>query len=136
MAATEIVWDHEGTATAISGVCSLPAGPETAWSAPLLLATAAGSSLLETFLALAHEASITLLGYVAQQTPIVDELSDSVVEIAITACISVPSEQDARGARLVWEAATRTAPVLRALACAINCESHVVVLSEIAGEPA
>lgn len=136
MAATEIIWDHEGTATAISGVCSLPAGPETAWSAPLLLATAASSSLLATFLALAHDASVTLLGYVAQQTPLVDERSDSILEIAITACISVPTEDDARGARLVWEAATRTAPVLRTLHCPVSCESHVVVLSEIAGEPA
>lgn len=135
MAATEIIWDREGTATAISGVCSLSAGPEAAWSPPLLLATAASASLLTTFLSLAHDASIPLLGYVAQQTPVVDEIRGSIVEIAITACISVPSERSAGGARLVWETATRTAPVLRALQCPVTCEAHVVVLSEIAGEP-
>lgn len=136
MTATEIVWDREGAATAVSGVCTLPAGPDTAWCAPLLLATAASSSLLATFLALAHDASITLLGYVAQQTPIADERSDSIAAIGITACISVPSEEDARGARRAWDAATRTAPVLLALRCPVNCEAHVVVLGDIAGEPA
>jgi hypothetical protein len=134
MTSTELVWDHGGTATAASGAYLLPAGTGTAWEAPLLLATAAGASLLATFIALARDAQVPVLGYVAQQRPQLATASDGIAAICITACISVPSEKAADRARTIWTLATRCAPALRVLKCPVVCESSIVVLSDEAIE--
>lgn len=132
MRSTELVWDRNDTATASSGGCLLHAGEDSAWSAPLLLATAAGVSLLDTFAALTRDMDVLLLGYVSQQCLHLDEGTDDVVGITITASISVPSEPAAVRARELWLLATKRAPVLRVLKCAIRFESSIVVLRDTA----
>ena len=130
--ASELVWDREGVATVSSGGYYLPAGVDSVWSPPLLLATAAGASLLITFLELARTANLPLLGYVAQQTPQLDFEHRDVARITIAVCISVPSDEAAAQARALWTQASQAAPVIRTLKCAVVCEAHVVVLSDLA----
>jgi hypothetical protein len=132
MNATEVVWDREETATVASGPCVLAAGLDTAWPPALLLAAAAGVSVLTTFLALAADEGVTPLGYVAQQRPVTDPLTHTITGIAIVASISVASHEEAAGARAAWRAATRAAPVLGIVNCPVTCEAHVVVLRECA----
>jgi hypothetical protein len=126
----ELVWDRNGTATALSDVYPLKAGEDTAWSPVVLLATAASMSLLNTFLALAREQRVEVLGYVAQQRPELHPDSGDVLGLAINASISVPSERDARLARDLWTLATHYAPVLQVLTCPVHAESNIIVLTE------
>jgi hypothetical protein len=130
MTFTEIVWDREGAATATSGVYVLPVGHDAAWAPPQLLATAASASLLSTFIELATDARVPVLGYVAQQRLEVDAATEDVTSITIIVCISVPSEGDAARARATWTRAIACAPVLRVLKCPVVSESSIVVLSD------
>jgi hypothetical protein len=128
----ELVWDRNTTATALSGVSPLKAGENTPWSPVVLLATAASMSLLHTFLALAREQGIPVLGYVAQQRPRLHPGTEDVADITISASISVGSDQAAAVARELWTVATQRAPVLQTLKCPVYFESSIVVLTECA----
>ena len=135
MSTTEVIWDSDGAATAASGASQLHAGPDTPWSPPLLLATAASTSLLNAFLALARDAQLPELGYVAQQRPHIDPVSGELDGITISASISVPDADTAIRARELWTLATESAPVLRVLKCPVWCDSSIVVLSECVVDP-
>lgn len=125
--ATELVWDCDESATATSGAFLLSAGLGTDWTPVALLITAAGVSLLNTFMEHARNAGVPILGYVAQQTADVDSRGD-VVGISVTASISVPTNHSAAQAQGIWTLSVHDAPILRALECPVACEPCIVVL--------
>jgi hypothetical protein len=129
--ASELVWDSGAQATALSGSVAIPEGPAADWSPTLLLATAAGASLLSTFLDLAQRVRLPLLGVVTQQRVELDSHND-IAAVVITVCITTPSPTAAADAGTVWRRALREARVLRALACRVTAEPSFVVLSDAA----
>ena len=129
--ASELVWDSDRQATALSGSVAIPEGPANDWSPTLLMATAVGASLLSTFLDLAQRVRLPLLGLVTQQRAELDTHND-IAGVTVTVCITVPSQAAATDAGTVWRRALREAPVLRALACRVTTEPSIVVLSNTA----
>lgn len=127
--ATELVWDRNGSATAMSGSCLLAAGLGTDWTPVALLATSTSVSLLDTFLELAQGALVPILGYVARQGADLDGRGD-LKRIHVVASISVPSDESAAQAQALFTLAVHEAPVLRTLRCPVLCEPCIVVLSE------
>lgn len=127
---SELVWDSERHATATAGQITLPSGATTDWTPALLLATAAGASLLTTFVAFATEARLPLLGYVAQQRPVLEDEQDTVAMLRISPCITVSTSAAEEDARTLWTRATERAPVLAALKCPVIYEPRFVVLGE------
>ena len=77
-----------------------------------LLATAAGASLLTTFVGMAAEARLPLLGNVAQHRATLDD--HDITQLNVVPCISVPSEVAAARAQDPWTRTMETAPVLKA----------------------
>jgi hypothetical protein len=128
---SELVWDADRRATALSGTVALPEGPDSDWSPCLLLATSVGASLLSTFLDLARRVHLPLLGLVMQQRAELDA-EDDVSAIIVTACITVPTRVAALDAHTVWTRALREAPILKALSCRVIAEPSIVVLSDAA----
>ncbi len=94
-----------------------------------LLISAAGVSLLNTFMEHARSAGVPILGYVAQQTADVDGRGD-VVGISVTASISVATNHSAAQAQGIWTLSVHHAPVLRALECPVACDPCIVVLGQ------
>jgi hypothetical protein len=126
---SELVWDSGSRATAMSGSVAIPEGSDADWSPTLLLATAAGASVLSTFIDLAQRVHLPLLGLVTQQRVDLDSHSDIAV-VVINVCVTVPSATAAGNARIVWQRALREAPVLKALACRVSAEPSIVVVSD------
>jgi hypothetical protein len=128
LTSTELVWHNGCTATASSGTSRLLEGPDTDWDAPLLLATAAGASLLTEFIDLARGAPV--LGYTARQSTEVDAATGQIVRVIIKACIVVATAAAGTTADTAWTMAISRAPVLQALQCAVQCEHSLVVLDD------
>jgi hypothetical protein len=129
--ASELVWDSGRQATALAGSVAITEGPAADWSPTLLLATAAGASLLSTFIDLAQRVRLPLLGVVTQQRAELDAHND-ITGVVITMCITIPSHTAAADAGTVWRRALREAPVLRVLACHVTAEPSIVVVSDAA----
>ena len=107
----------------------LRAGELTDWTAELLLATAVGTSLLTTFAGLAADAGLTILGYVAQQTPTDGDARDAdAFVLRVTPCITVASAAAAGQARALWDQAMQSAPLVKMLRCRFASEPHIIVL--------
>jgi hypothetical protein len=128
-ASSELVWDSGHQATALSGSVAIAEGPETEWSPTLLLATAAGASLLSTFINLAQRVHLPLLRLGTQQRVELDAHHEA-TEVIVNICITVPSPAAATDAGTVWRRALREAPVLKALACRVTAEPSIVALSD------
>ena len=127
---SELVWDLNRDGTATAGRVALPAGDTCDWTPTRLLATAAGASLLTTFVGLAAEARLPLLGYVAQHRVTLDD--HHILQLNVVPCISVPSDVAAARARDLWNRTMETAPVLQVLRCAVVSEPRIVVLGDAA----
>jgi hypothetical protein len=123
---SELVWDSDRRATSISGNLTMPEGLDTDWSPSLLLATAAGASLLSTFIELAGRVHLPLVGLVTHQRIELDAHKE-IAAVVITVCITVSSKAAASDAHTVWMRALREAAVLRALACRVAAEPRIVV---------
>ena len=126
---SELIWDTDRGATAVSGSVAIPEGPDSDWSPTLLLATSAGASLLSTFVDLARRVHLPLLGLITQQRVDLDARKD-VSSVIVNVCITVPTRVAAADAHTVWMRALREAPVLKALACRVIAEPSIVVRSD------
>ena len=66
---TEVVWDSDQSGTAITeDGASLGVGPDSEWPPEHLLALSAASCFMRTFLRLAAEHGLEVLGYVSSGT--------------------------------------------------------------------
>ena len=127
---SELFWATERGATATPGHPVLVDGSSSDWTPAGLLATAAGASLLTTFLEIAADAQLPVLGYVAQQSPDMDPATNEVSRIMLSACISVPTPGAAQAARIAWALAVKRAPILRALGRPVVANPSIVVLND------
>jgi OsmC-like protein len=127
---TELVWDTSRVATARSEAFLLPQAPGMDWTPALLLATAAGASLLATFAEIADDAEVPILGYVAHQRADIAATTNEISGITLSVCVSVPSAAAAAAARAAWKLAINRAPVLRVVACPLHCEPSIVVVND------
>jgi hypothetical protein len=124
---SELIWDEEQVATA-SARFFLHERPGTDWTPALLLATAAGASLLRTFVEITDDAQVPILSCVAQQQADVAATTKEVSSLTLSVCVTVPSAAAATAARAAWKLAIARAPVLRVLACPVHCEPSIVIL--------
>ena len=126
---TNRMWEAVRAATARSET-ALSEGPDSDRTPAGLLTTAAGASLQSTFLEIADDAQLPILGYVAQQHPDLDPRTHEVSQIVLSACISVPTHHAEKAARAAWKLAVDRAPILRALGRVVHAEPSIIVLSD------
>lgn len=125
----EIVWDSGGTAT-----CSAPSGARLhigsgePWVPDDLLAAAVSASVMQTFLAAALDARVSVLGYVASAELTANAAAPA--NVAVRACITVAAGVTPDMVIALSHHARRTAPLTRLLSSsALTVSSHVEVLA-------
>jgi organic hydroperoxide reductase OsmC/OhrA len=127
----ELVWDRgcAGTAQAASG-SALEVAPEGAWTPEQLLVAAIEASLLISFMELAADDGLEVLGYVSAATRLDDPGAD---EIVVRPCVTVGrTDERARVERVLARALERS-PIARALRPAVRVEADVIALGDEPG---
>ena len=106
----ELVWDAAcaGTATAPSGAV-LTVGDNVAWSPENLLALAAASCLMRTFLRMASDERLRVLGYVAAAR--LEPDTDSAWTVRVRSCVVVPTDVPTSRVLDLCSRATAASPV-------------------------
>jgi organic hydroperoxide reductase OsmC/OhrA len=106
----ELVWDagRTGTATASPGAV-LSVGEGTAWSPENLLALSAAACLMRTFLRLAADQHVPVLGYVAAASLEADSPGTSAIRVR--SCVVVPTAIATSQALELCHRATVASPV-------------------------
>ena len=126
---TEVVWDsgQSGTAIAEDGA-SLEVGPTSAWPPEHLLALSAASCFMRTFLRLAVEHGLEVLGYVSSGT--VDLSSDptEIPSLNLAPCIVIGSDDDLDSASHLCQRALQSSPVCRALESRVRLAATIKVI--------
>jgi organic hydroperoxide reductase OsmC/OhrA len=125
----ELVWDNDRSGTCVSsdGAC-LTAGDLAAWSPDDLLAMAAASCLMRTFLQIAAKEHVPVLGYVASAST---NTSDSGVAVHVESCVVVDGECDQQRASDMLQRARGTSVVGRALGNRLTVHAAVRVLRDL-----
>ncbi len=126
---SQLIWDRDcaGTAQADSGCC-LYTDPESGWSAGRLLVAAVESDVMATFLRIAADAGVRVLGYVSAAEATLDHDPAVRPSIVVRPCIVVGHEKDRPLVqRLVLGAAGRSA-IARALGESPRIQAEVVVV--------
>jgi organic hydroperoxide reductase OsmC/OhrA len=120
----ELVWDSVrlGTGTGPSG-SSLIAGEGAAWSPDDLLAMAAASCLMRTFLRLAAEDDVPVLGYVTSAT--LEFSSAESPAVRVRPCIVVPIDIEPEQVLSLCRRVTEVSPVAKVLAGRLAVEPDV-----------
>jgi hypothetical protein len=124
----ELIWDEDLNATALTGGASpIRIGPAVNLLPHQLLALAASSSLMTSFLNLAAATGIPVTGYVSSAR--LRPGADGEPELALTPCAVVSSEDDRRLAADLWPEAVRYSRTLELLRDRLRIEPAVRVAS-------
>jgi uncharacterized OsmC-like protein len=110
----ELVWDEErlGTGTSASGA-SLGVGDGAEWSPTDLLALAVSGCLMRTFLRIAADEHVPVLGYVS--TALVDATDEGPM-LHVLPCIVVPTAATTPAVLVSMQQAVMRSPVARTVA--------------------
>jgi uncharacterized OsmC-like protein len=119
----ELVWDDErrGSGTSASG-SSLDVGDAAEWSPTDLPALAVASCLMRTFLRVAAEEHVPVLGYVS--TASVEPRSDG-PSVLVLPCIVVPEAVTAPAVLGLMHEAMARSPVVRTMAHRLSVQPEV-----------
>jgi organic hydroperoxide reductase OsmC/OhrA len=125
----ELVWDNDRSGTCVSsdGAC-LTAGDLAAWSPDDLLAMAAASCLMRTFLRMAAEEHVPVLGYVASAGTTTSENS---VAVHVEGCVVVDGDCDQQRAYDLLQRAKGTSVVGRTLGNRLTVHAAVRGLRDL-----
>ena len=131
MLVIELVWDsaRRGTATTSTGT-ALAVGEGVGWSPENLLALSAATCLMRTFLRLASDEGVPVLGYIAAARLEPGAVSKGTV--SVTACVVVPAGVLAERAADLCSRAAAASPVASMLGDRLH---HVSEISRIGDEP-
>jgi len=123
----ELVWDAgcAGTATAPSGAV-LTVGEDVAWSPENLLALSAATCLMQTFLRMASDEHLRVLGYVAAAN--LEPGTDSARTVRVRSCVVVPTDVPTSRVLDLCSRATAASPVATMLGDRLR---HVPEISRI-----
>ena len=122
----ELVWDDDLNATALTGGAEpIRIGPAVNLLPHQLLALAASSSLMTSFLNLAAATGVPVQGYVSSAR--VREGAGGEPELALTPCVVVSSETDAGLVAELWREAIRYSRTLGLLRDRLQVEPVVRV---------
>lgn len=122
----ELIWDEDFNATALTGgAAPIRIGPAVNLLPHQLLALAASSSLMTSFLKLAVATGVPVQGYVSSAR--VREGAGGEPELALTPCVVVSSETDAGLVAELWREAVRYSRTLELLRDRLRIEPVVRV---------
>jgi hypothetical protein len=122
----ELIWDEDLNATALTGAASpIRIGPAVNLLPHQLLALAASSSLMTSFLELAAASSVPVQGYVSSAR--LREGADGEPELALAPCVVVSSEEDGRLVAQLWPEVVRHSRTLGLLRDRVRVEPAVRV---------
>ena len=122
----ELIWDEDLNATALTGgAAPIRIGPAVNLFPHQLLALAASSSLMTSFLNLAAATGVPVQGYVSSAR--VCDGAGGGPELALTPCVVVSSETDAGLVTELWREAVRYSRTLELLRDRLRVEPVVRV---------
>jgi organic hydroperoxide reductase OsmC/OhrA len=122
----ELVWDDGLNATALTSDASpIRIGPAASLLPHQLLALAASSCLMTSFLTLAAGAGVPIHGYVSSAR--LADADDGGTALALAPCVVVASEDDALRAAQLWSEAIRHSRTLGLLKDRVQVEPAVRV---------
>ncbi len=126
----ELVWDTArlGTATSPSGM-TVTVGEEAHFSPDDLLALAAASCLMRTFLRLAEEDHAPILSYAATADAAPACESRAEAHVTVHAYLVTPSGGDADDLQVRFDRSVRVSPIARLLGDHVTVTSEMRVLS-------
>lgn len=125
---THLTWDRERFAD--TGHVALPLADVVDWTPATLLATAAGASLMTTFVSLANHAGVPVQAYTSTQS--VQPADGAVIEtIEIAPRITVAAGTPVDEVHELWHRAGRQAPIMTAIACDVVFKPEIVVAEEV-----
>ena len=123
----ELIWDEDLNATALTGAAApIRIGPAVNLLPDQLLALAASSSLMTSFLNLAAASGVPVQGYVSSAR--VREAADGEPELVLTPCVVVSSETDGRLVTELWREAVRYSRTLGLMRDRLRVEPAVRVV--------
>jgi len=132
---TEIVWDNGESGTAVTEAgASLTVGPGSEWAAEHLLTLAAATCLMTTFLHLAAEEGLQVLGYVSSGRLEVPPDPEEVPRVVLAPCIVIARNDDTHAARRLCHQGRRQSPVCRTLGRRLHLAPTFTVISSEADE--
>ena len=125
----ELIWDRgsTGTAQTASGR-RLDVGGNDTWSAERLLMAAAESAVMTSFLGLAEEQGLDVLGYMSSAGTEVVAGSPPSLRIDVRPCVVVANPADVARAQALLPRVLDCSPVARALAGALRLDPQVVAI--------
>ena len=122
----ELIWDEDLNATALTGGASpIRIGPAVNLLPHQLMALAASSSLMTSFLELAAATGVPVEGYVSSAR--LRAGTNGEPELALTPCVVVSSENDGRLVADLWREAVRYSRTLGVLRDRLRIEPVVRV---------
>jgi hypothetical protein len=123
----QLVWDRGCAATAQTETDGgLEIGPDGKWTADRLLMAAAESAVMTSFLALAEEQALEVLGYVSSAR--VEQGPRLAYRIIVRPCIVVARDTDIDRAKGLFAHAFERSAVATALAAILRIDAEVIVL--------
>jgi hypothetical protein len=125
---SDLVWEGglHGTVFIDNGV-PLTAGADVGWTPEVLVATAAGAALMATFLRMAQEAGIEIVGYVSAQR-VSGGPVNGCPSLLVSPCISVRTDAAAQAVLPLIEQAIDCARGGDATSCNLTVEPRVTVV--------
>ena len=126
---TEVVWDSGESGTAITEEgASLSVGSGSEWSPEHPLGLSAASCFMRTFLRLAAEHGLEVLGYVSSGS--VELYKDPTVppRLVLAPCIVVGWDEDVESAHHLCQYALLASPVCRVLGSRVRLTAAVKVI--------
>ena len=128
---TELVWDGARLASAGADGDVLRVGVGEGFLPEQLLATAADASLMLSFLTLAKNRGLEVLGYVSSAR--VACRSDGTLDVALSPCLLVGGDGGGSLAVRVFGDAVAASPVCAALRPALHVEPEIVEVAPVGG---
>jgi organic hydroperoxide reductase OsmC/OhrA len=128
----QLIWDREcaGTAQTQAG-SSIQVGPYGEWTPEQLLVIAVEASLMTTFLQLAADAGLQILGYVSAAEADLTFVAGAQPSLVVRPCIVVASDRDRRLVQRLLARAAERSPVARALKDAVQVDPEVVTVPPV-----
>ena len=124
----ELIWDCGGAGTAQTASGSrLDIGDNGQWTAEQLLMAAAESAVMTSFVVLAREDGLEVLGYMSSAGTEGGEGTPA-LRVVVRPCVAVASPADAARAQVLLGRALDGSPVARALAGLVRLDPQVVAL--------
>lgn len=121
---TELVWSGAERATAVGANGQLLQLGED-WSAASLFALAVESDLMSTFVRLAHDAALPLLGYVSASSV---DATEKRPRLSVSVCLVIADGAFVAAARELWRSTCATAPIAALLEGQLTTELAINVI--------